>query len=82
MLLDERLALQVGNSVGMTFPPAFLKAAGINVGDKLEVGIQRDVIYVAVKNATGPKLTPEFKEWLDDFSTRYESTIKELANLP
>lgn len=82
MLLDTRNAIQVGNSIGMTLPPAFLKSANINVGDKLEVGIQRDVMYVAVKNATGPKLTPEFKEWLDDFSTRYESTIKELANLP
>lgn len=77
-----RKAIQVGNSLGMTLPPEFIKGGKVKTGDELETNVHGDTMYVRTKKSYSPKLTPEFKQWLDDFGRKYKSTIIELANLP
>lgn len=77
-----RKAIRIGNSLGMTLPAEFIKGGKVKTGDDLETNVYGDTMYVRTKNSYSPKLTPEFKRWLDDFSIKYEKTIKELAHLP
>lgn len=66
----------------MTLPSEFIKGGRVKTGDELEASVYGDMMYVRTKKSHSPKLTPEFKRWLDEFSIKYEATIKELAHLP
>ncbi len=77
-----RKAIKVGNSVAVTLPEEFMKSNRIKPGDAMELDVHGDMMYVSSKKSTSPKLTPEFKLWLDDFSQKYKQTIIELAHLP
>lgn len=76
-----RKAIHIGNSLGMTLPAEFIKGGKVKTGDELEASVYGDMMYVRTKKSYSPRLTPEFKQWLDDFSNKYKSTIVELANL-
>lgn len=74
--------IKVGNSAAVTIPKDFMKKTGLSIGD--EISMESDtiakMIVVKSKNQEGKnQLTPEFFQWLDRISKKYESTIKELA---
>lgn len=77
-----RKVITVGNSVAVTLPEEFLVNSHVKPGDKIELDVHGDTMYISSKKSASPKLTPEFKNWLDKFSVKYEATIKELAHLP
>lgn len=74
--------IKVGNSAAVTIPKDFMKKTGLSIGDKIsmESDIMAKMIVVKPKDQEGKNhLTPEFFQWLDRISRKYESTIKELA---
>ena len=74
--------IKVGNSAALTIPQDFLKKAGWKVGDAIAVDADKTerVIFIKEPDSTfNTKLTPEFKEWLDEIGRKYKKTIKELA---
>lgn len=75
--------IKVGNSAAITIPKEFLKVSGLEIGDEMviETNPKNKVFYAKPKTLTGRmSLTPEFFDWLEDISTKYEDTIKELAH--
>ncbi len=77
----EQTVIQIGNSVGVTLPIRFVKSKGIKVGQKVFVDedIDSDMIHVAVKSKSAPRITPEFKDWLDKFNKKYKKALTQLA---
>lgn len=79
--MDEQKVLRVGNSLAVTLPNDFVKARKIKAGQNIFVETDADLDLIQIRTKAGSKsaLTPEFKEWLDDISKKYEDVIKELA---
>jgi len=50
MQTHERKLIQIGNSIGVTFPPEVLKAIGLNAGDWLELKLRVDGEIVITKS--------------------------------
>ena len=76
--------IRVGNSAALTLPKGFLDEAGLQVGDEMmvETNHQAKAVYAKpVSDRAKLNLTPEFYNWLDTISQKYEKTIKELARL-
>lgn len=74
--------IRVGNSAALTIPQGFLKKVGWKVGDELVVEGDSEMRVLVLKDKTSPyktKITPEFKEWLDDFTKRNSALLEELA---
>lgn len=74
--------IKVGNSAALTIPQSFLKKVGWKVGDELVVEGDSEMRVLVLKDKTSPyktKITPEFKEWLDDFTKRNSALLEELA---
>lgn len=77
--------IQVGNSAAVTLPQEFLKKSGWKVGDRVYVEGNPSMKLMLVKDTSMPEkttLTPEFKEWLDDFTIRNRELLQELARMP
>lgn len=74
--------IKVGNSAALTIPQGFLKQAGWKVGDKVVVEGDTQMKLLLIKKNGVPyaiKITPEFKQWLDDFTKRNRALLQELA---
>lgn len=74
--------VRVGNSAAVTIPKEFLVQAQLAVGDEIEV--QSDVdfksVIIRAKNAKmSSRITPEFKDWLDNFTKNNKDTLEKLA---
>lgn len=81
---SQQKVIKIGNSLGVTLPASFIREGGLRAGE--EVILEQDVVYKTIvikpkKLANKMRLTPEFKEWLDEISEEYEEAIKELAHL-
>lgn len=74
--------MQVGNSLAVTLPKQFVDGKKIKAGQKVLVDTDVDLslVQIRTKNSLAPKLTPEFKQWLDTFNARYKTGLAELAN--
>lgn len=77
----EQTVMQVGNSLAVTLPKQFVDAKKIKAGQKVLVDADNDLsmVQIRTKNSKAPKVTPEFKQWLDGFNTRYKTGLTELA---
>jgi putative addiction module antidote len=74
--------IKVGNSLAVTIPRGFVKKAGWKAGDEVVFEGDSDMGVMLLKDkssAYNAKLTPEFKEWLDDFTEKNKDLLKELA---
>lgn len=74
--------IQVGNSLAVTIPKDFASLVKFRAGQK--VAVETDVVakMLLVKpmsQAGRSSLTPEFFDWLESISSKYEKVIKELA---
>lgn len=75
--------IKVGNSAAVTLPKEFLQEADLHIGDEIsmETNAQMRMFLGKPKEeANKSTLTPEFKEWLDDFIEEYKPILKELAH--
>jgi len=76
--------IKVGNSAAVTIPKSFLKKSGWAVGDELVVegDAQTKLLLVKEKGSSyNTKITPEFKQWLDEIGNKYADVIKALAKI-
>lgn len=73
--------MQVGNSLAVTLPKQFVNGKRIKAGQKVIVDSNLDLslVQIRTKGSPAPKLSPEFKKWLDNFNTRYKIGLTELA---
>ncbi len=75
--------IQVGNSLAITIPTTFIKRALYKKGQEVVVETDDASGMLLMKPNRGKNsmsLTPEFYEWLENVSEKYEDVIKELAN--
>lgn len=74
--------IKVGNSFAITIPKSFINETGFKSGDEVEVESDKDLKLMIVK-AKGSdlqtKITPEFKNWLDNFVKSNKKALQELA---
>lgn len=76
----EQAVIKVGNSLAVTVPRQFVKSRKLRAGQKVFVEADSELDLVQIRTQSGPSsLTTEFKQWLDEVSSKYEDTIKELA---
>lgn len=77
----EQTVMQVGNSLAVTLPRQFVNGKKIKAGQKVIVDADLDLsmVQIRTKNSKAPKVTPEFKQWLDKFNARYNKGLAELA---
>ncbi|OGG01645.1 hypothetical protein A2W14_07145 [Candidatus Gottesmanbacteria bacterium RBG_16_37_8] len=76
--------IKVGNSAALTLPKNFLIQSGLRVGEEMSVETNikaKMVLAKPVNQKPKMSLTPEFFDWLDRISQKYENTIKELAKI-
>lgn len=73
--------MQVGNSLAVTLPKQFVNGKKIKAGQKVLVDsdIDLSIVQIRTENSISPKLTPEFKQWLDRFNARYKTGLAQLA---
>lgn len=75
--------IQVGNSLAITIPNDFAEQVDYKKGDKVVVETNKasKMLLVKPQHLSDKKsLTPEFYEWLNEISEKYEDVIKELAH--
>lgn len=72
-----------GNSVVMSIPKQILSELKLKEGSEVAVEINPEEVGFAVKKKVlednSSPLTPEFKKWLDEISTKHKKLIQELA---
>ena len=76
--------IKVGNSAAVVIPKEFLRQAGWEIGDELMVEGDPTGKVFLIKEENSPyntKITPEFKEWLEEIEKKYKDVIKALAKL-
>lgn len=75
--------INVGNSTAIIIPREFLNESGLKIGDEMiiEMNTKRQLLLIKPKSYL-PKvsLTPEFFEWLDNFTKEYQPILKKLAS--
>ncbi len=81
-MAHKQKIIKIGNSLGITLPVSFVRDGGWKYGE--EVVVEQDPVYKTLimkpeKLMNKMKLTPEFKEWLDEFSKKNNDLLKELA---
>ena len=76
--------IKVGNSAALTIPREFLQESGLKIGDEMAVAVNSRMKMVLAKpksEAQKTSLTPEFKEWLDNFIKDYRPVLEKLAHM-
>jgi antitoxin component of MazEF toxin-antitoxin module len=77
--------IKVGNSLAVTLPSGFVHDVGYKAGDV--VIVEHNTLYKTllvkppvVKNSS--HLTPEFVSWLDNFTKKNRTLLKQLSKTP
>lgn len=76
--------IRVGNSLAVTLPASFIKEGNLKAGNEILVEtmpIYQTALITTKKNKIKSQLTPEFFQWLNQVSEKYEDVIRELANI-
>ena len=74
--------IRVGNSLAVTLPRQFTDESKYRAGDSVHVETNSSIKSVYIRPSTDnqtPGLTPEFKTWLDEISTKEKDIIRALA---
>lgn len=77
--------IKIGNSYGVILPKEVMEATMMNVGDEVEIDSFPENLSITLRSPKAPyktMITPEFKQWLNDFVTRNHSLLKTLAKTP
>lgn len=78
----KQKVIKIGNSLGITLPVSFVREGKWRLGE--QVIVEQDSVYKTIvikpkKLANKMRITPEFKEWLDEFVSANRQLLKELA---
>ena len=81
-MTSKQKIIKVGNSLGVTIPASFVREGKWKSGD--EIIVEQDEVYRTLiikpkRMINKMRLTPEFKEWLDEFTKKNQGLLKELA---
>jgi len=77
--------IRVGNSAAVTIPKEFLNKINWQIGDEVQFESEPENGRFIIRDAdfngkiSQNNLTPEFKQWLDKFTTKHKDLLKELA---
>lgn len=77
--------IKVGNSAAVTLPASFVKEGNLRIGDELVVETfprYQMAVIKSVKSKVKTSMTPEFKDWLDNFIKKHKKLLKVLAKTP
>ena len=77
--------IRIGNSYGVILPKEVIDATRMKVGDEVEIDPFPENLSITIRSSKSPyktNITPEFKQWLDDFVKRNHSLLKTLARTP
>jgi len=77
--------IKVGNSAAVMLPASFVKEGNLKIGDEVIVETMARYQAAMIKPKTDSyknNITPEFKEWLDRFTKKYDRLLKKLARTP
>ncbi len=72
--------IKVGNSAAVLIPKHVMKEQSLNVGDEIDFKLEDRAVGESGYRA-GRTLTPEFKQWLDQFMKEYKPILDDLARL-
>lgn len=78
----QQKVIQVGNSLAVTLPSAFVKSQKVKAGQEvfIETSDTLGLVQVRTSNNGAPSgLTPEFFSWLKKFNAKYKDALSELA---
>lgn len=90
--MQTQTIFQAGNSSVVALPKDLMKDLKFKKGQKVTVSKLQDEEAIVIKKliAKGaktkdlrikPSLTPEFKQWLDQFVVEYKDVLQDLAKL-
>lgn len=85
MKTTKQKIIKVGNSLAITLPASFVKEGHLAAGDELLVETTPEYGMMLLKKqeyAEKAHLSPEFKQWLDEFTEKNKALLKKLANTP
>ncbi|MFS8159372.1 MAG: AbrB/MazE/SpoVT family DNA-binding domain-containing protein [Candidatus Roizmanbacteria bacterium] len=74
--------IQVGNSLALTIPKAFIDKTGFSAGDKIYVHQEpssKSLIITSVAQAKKLNFSPDLFVWLNSVEKKYSKAIKKLA---
>lgn len=77
--------IKVGNSYGIILPKELMVQVGLKTGDEVDIESLPQSSMLTITSVGSPyksKITPEFKNWLDDFTNKHKDLLKELARTP
>ncbi len=77
--------IRIGNSYGVILPKELIENIKMKVGDEVEIDSFPENFSITIRSPKAPyktKITPEFKQWLNEFVERNHSLLKSLANTP
>ena len=73
--------IKVGNSAAIIIPKHVMMEKGLAVGDTVAFRLEDRATDEQGYHSDRPTLTPEFKEWLDQFMKDYKPILDDLAHL-
>lgn len=79
----EQKIIQVGNSLAITLPARFIRETGWKAGDLIAVehdAGKKIAVITSKDQKEKAHLTPEFFQWLEETSKKYEAVIVELSH--
>lgn len=82
--MPKQKIIKVGNSLAVTIPADLVRECGWQAGEEVVIEGSPEYQVMIVKPKQKAKktyLSPEFFDWLNGISSKYEKAIKELANL-
>jgi antitoxin component of MazEF toxin-antitoxin module len=85
MAEKKQKIIKAGNSLAITIPAEFVREGNLAVGDELIIETTPQYGMMLIKKPEfkdKAHLTPEFKNWLDDFTTKNSILLKKLAKTP
>ncbi len=74
--------IKVGNSYGVILPKEVLEQYNLSVGQEVEIDtnvLPHAFVVRSEKYKNTSQITPEFKNWLDNFSKEHTELLQELA---
>lgn len=84
-MIQKQKVVKVGNSLAITLPAKFVQEAGFIPGNTVlvETNAKYKTVYVQpAKTKTKASLTPEFYEWLNEFTEKNKDLLQKLAETP
>lgn len=85
MAEKKQKIIKAGNSLAITIPAEFVREGNLAVGDELIIETTPRYGMMLVKKEEfkdKAKLSPEFKLWLEEFTTKNRKMLKKLAKTP